>query len=154
MWGESMMSSCCFHVWCKSRELGGRGSSRFPCVTSVLESFSSDIFWAITSYRAESHLESCQISTMELSCENNPRLEQVDYFCKKLHRRCSTGPWMCFWLKVSSMQGMSGLQVYWICSSRPLYSEVVEARSNSKKSYFWWFRNRACGDSIGSNFIE
>ena len=27
----------CFCVWCKSRELGGRLSPRFPCVTPVME---------------------------------------------------------------------------------------------------------------------
>ena len=41
-------------------ELGGRGSPRFPCVTLVVESFSSDLPRAIVSYWAESHLESCE----------------------------------------------------------------------------------------------
>ena len=41
---------------CKSRELGGKGSPRFPCVTPVVEIFPSDLFWAIVSYWAESHL--------------------------------------------------------------------------------------------------
>ena len=68
MWGESKTSSCCFCVWCKSRELAGRRSPRFPCATPVVESFFSD-FRATISYWAESHLESCQTSTMELSCE-------------------------------------------------------------------------------------
>ena len=44
--GESKVSSCCFCVWCKSRELGGRRSPRFPCVTPVPESFSSDLLRA------------------------------------------------------------------------------------------------------------
>ena len=35
-----------------------------------------------------------------------------------------------------------------------VYKEVVEAISNYKKSYFWWFENPACGDSTGSNRIE
>ena len=30
-WGQSKISSYCFFGWCKSRELGGRGISRFPC---------------------------------------------------------------------------------------------------------------------------
>ena len=42
MWGQSKISSYCFCVWCKSRELGSRGSSRFSCVTPVLETFYSD----------------------------------------------------------------------------------------------------------------
>ena len=32
--------------------------------------------------------------------------------------------------------------------------EVVEAQSNYKKSYLWWFRILACGDSTGSDRIE
>ena len=64
---ESKIPSCCFCVWCKSRESGGRGSSRFPCVTPVVKSLSSDLPQAIISYRADSHLESRQTSTMELS---------------------------------------------------------------------------------------
>ena len=64
---------CYFHVWCKSRELRGRGNSRFPCVAPVVESFFSDFLRARISYWEESHLESCQASTMEPSCENNQR---------------------------------------------------------------------------------
>ena len=51
--GQSKISSCCFCVWCKSKELGGRvgvGGPRFPCVTRVVESFSLDILRAIISY--------------------------------------------------------------------------------------------------------
>ena len=40
--------------------------------------------------------------------------------------------------------------MYGICCR----SEVVEARSNYKKSYLRGFRNAACGDSTGSNRIE
>ena len=42
-------------VWHKSRELGGRGSPRFP--TAMMESFSTDLLPGIKSYWAESHLE-------------------------------------------------------------------------------------------------
>ena len=38
---------------------------------------------AIISYWVESHLESCQTSMIELACENNQPLEDVDYFGKK-----------------------------------------------------------------------
>ena len=58
--GQSKISSCCVCVWFESRELGGRGSPRFPCVTPVVESFPSDLLRAIVSYWVESHLESCQ----------------------------------------------------------------------------------------------
>ena len=40
---------------CKSREVGGRGSLRFPI--PVMESFSIDLLPAIKGYWAESHLE-------------------------------------------------------------------------------------------------
>ena len=80
--GEPEISSCCFCVWCKSRELEGRGSPRFPCNTQVLESFYSDLLRVRMTYLVESHLESCQTSTMELSYENNKRLWLLDDFRK------------------------------------------------------------------------
>ena len=36
--------------WCKSGELGSRGSPRFPCTTLVVGSFSSDSLRAVISY--------------------------------------------------------------------------------------------------------
>ena len=63
-----------FCVCCKLRELGPRGSPRFPCVTPVVVSFFSDLLQTIISYWAESHLECCQTFTMELSSENNPTI--------------------------------------------------------------------------------
>ena len=50
----------------KSRELGGRGSPRFP--TPMVESFFTDLLPAIESYWSESHLEFCQTSTRDLLC--------------------------------------------------------------------------------------
>ena len=41
-----------------------------------------------------------------------------------------------------------------ICSRRQVNNEAAEARSSYKKSYFWWFRNSACGDWTGSNRTE
>ena len=35
-----------------------------------------------------------------------------------------------------------------------MYREVVQCRSNYKKSYLWWFRNPARDDWTGSNQIE
>ena len=72
--GEFKISSCCFCVWCKSRDLGGKGGPWSPCVTPVVKSFSYDLLPAIISYWAESHLESCQKFTMDLSYENNQLL--------------------------------------------------------------------------------
>ena len=65
-WGQ--ISSGCLYVWCKSRELGGRESSKFP--TPMVESFSTDLLPALECHWTESHLKSCQTSTMELLCES------------------------------------------------------------------------------------
>ena len=68
---ESKVSS--FSFWCWSKELGGRMSPKFPCLTAVVESFSSDLLWVITNYWAVSYLKSCQTSVMKLFYENNQR---------------------------------------------------------------------------------
>ena len=47
MWDQSKISSYCFCVWCESRELGGRGSSRFPCIVPVVETSSDRVTFAI-----------------------------------------------------------------------------------------------------------
>ena len=121
----------------------------------MVESFFSYL-WAITSYWVESHLESCQTSTMELSCEITNGFNTLTISERRLHHRCSTdlSEFVSLRLKVLSMWDMDGLQVYRICSRRLVYSYVVEARSNYKKSYLWWFKNPACGDWTGSNGIE
>ena len=67
-WGQPKNSSCCLCVWCKSKELRGRGSTRFP--KSMVERFSADFLRAIESYWTESHLKFCQTSTTELLCKN------------------------------------------------------------------------------------
>ena len=72
MWGKPKISFCCLCVWCKSKELGGKGggggvSTRFS--TPMVENFSVDFLPAIESYWTESHLEFCQTSTTELLCE-------------------------------------------------------------------------------------
>ena len=46
------------------------------------------------------------------------------------------------------------MQVHGVCSCRMVYREIVERRSDYKKSYLWRFRNPAFGDSTGSNRIE
>ena len=61
---------------------------------------------------------------------------------------------MCLGLKVLSVWGVGEMQVYGICSRRLVYSEVVQTRSNYKKSYLWRFRNPACDGLIGSDRIE
>ena len=49
---------------------------------------------------------------------------------------------------------MGGLQKHGIGSKKLVYKEVVEVRSNNKKSWFWRFGNPTCGDLSGSNRIE
>ena len=44
--------------------------------------------------------------------------------------------------------------MYGIRDHKLVYKEVVEALSNYKKSYFWWYGNPACCDATGSNRIE
>ena len=58
-------------------------SPRIPCVTPVIKSFSSDLLQALISYWTESHLESCQTSTMELFWENSQRTKDLNYFREK-----------------------------------------------------------------------
>ena len=52
------------------------------------------------------------------------------------------------------MGDVGGLQVHGIWSCGLVHEKVVEALSNYKRSYFWWFGNLACGDLNGSNQTE
>ena len=143
-WGQSKISSYCFCVWCESGELRGRGSPRFPCVTPMVESFSSDrVAFGISSNM-----------TMELHCKTANDLNTLTVFVKKLYHRLPTGFQMRIWPEVLWMWGVGELKVHGIRSRRLVSKEVVEARSNYKKSYVWWFGNPVYGDSTGSNLIE
>ena len=104
--GVSPRFPCCFCVWCKSRELGGRGSPRFPLVSPVVESFFSDLLRGIISYWEESHLKSCQTSTMSSPAKKTNGFNTLTISAKKLHRRCSAGLRMCLRLKVLSIYGV------------------------------------------------
>ena len=73
---------------------------------------------------------------------------------KGLYHRCLTDLRVCLLLKVLSMWSAGELQVHGTCSCRLVYNEVVEVRSNYKKSYLWWFRNSTCGYSTRSKRIE
>ena len=64
--------------WRKSRKLKVRGSPRFPCITPVKKSSSSELLQAIISHwAAGSHLQSCQTSC---------RTSLIELFCKKSKR--------------------------------------------------------------------
>ena len=120
------------------------------CVPGVIEgSKDAALVWTKgeprgISYWAVSHLESCQAYTMELLCENSQRPQQVDYISKKgsithvwLDSKC-TPDWRCC---------KCGVKVNWKCA----HGRSCDARSDYKKSYFWWCKNIVCGDSTGSN---
>ena len=51
---QAKILSCFFNVWCKSRGLQGMVRPGCPCVTPVVESFSSDLLRAKISYWEES----------------------------------------------------------------------------------------------------
>ena len=89
---QQMSCSCC---WCKSRELGGRGSSRFSCVTPVVESFFSDLLGYTIGYWA-GHIQnpvkhSVQHPRWSSSAKIANGLNKLTISRKKLRHRCSTG---------------------------------------------------------------
>ena len=75
-WNENVESvqilSYCICVWCESGELGGRRSLRFPCVTPVVETFSSDRI----SFRTPSNISNTaplRKQLMALTCRMLPQ---------------------------------------------------------------------------------
>ena len=129
-----------------------------PCVPSVIEgSKDAALVWIKgeprkISYWAVSHLESCQASTMELLRKNSQRPQQVDIFPKKGQSQ------MFGWIpNAPPIVGVVNVRWRWIGSAWNLQPQFgvlgrsCEAPSDYKKSYFWWCRNIACGDSTGSN---
>ena len=127
-----------FCFWFKSRELEGRMSLRFLCVTPVMESFSSDLLQAIISYWTGSHLESYQTSMMQLFCENSQRLKMSTFSAKnsttdvRLDSK-SASDW-----KDTVNVGVGRLQVHGICSCRLVRRELVETRSSCKRTWHVW----------------
>ena len=77
-WGQPKISSYCFCVWCESRELGGRGSSRFPCATPVVETCKL------------SHVNSVRYQRRSSSAKTANGLNMFTASAKKLHRRHPT----------------------------------------------------------------
>ena len=57
----------------------------------------------------ESHSESCQRPTMELSCNKTNNFNTLIISAKKHHHRCLTGLRMCLRLKLMSKWGVGGL---------------------------------------------
>ena len=69
--------------WCKSGELGGKRSPRFPRVALVVESFSSGLLQAIITCWAESHLESVKHPRWSFFVEIANGLNMLSIFAKK-----------------------------------------------------------------------
>ena len=67
-WGQATISPGCVCVWCKSRQLGGRGSPRLTRL--MTGSFSADLLLATESYWTKSHLDFCQTLTAEPLCKS------------------------------------------------------------------------------------
>ena len=89
---QQVNCSCC---WCKLRELGGRGSPRFPCITPLVESFSADLFRAMI---RQGHIQNLnpvkhlvQHPQWSSSAKIANGLKTLTISAKKLHHRCWTG---------------------------------------------------------------
>ena len=91
---QQMSSSCC---WCKSKELGGRGSPRFSCVTPVVKKFSSDFLRAIIpTFRILSDIHSGALlrkQSTALTCSLFPQKSfiadvRLDFKCASDWRYC------------------------------------------------------------------
>ena len=75
-WGQSKILFYCFCFWCESRELGGRESSMFPCVTPVVKTFSERITFKILSKscaKTANALNTLIVSTEKLHCRPSTR---------------------------------------------------------------------------------
>ena len=156
------MSSLYFRFWCYSRKWRRRISPRFNLVVFVCGvmkrirrqeefkitlcnrsggNFSLGSLGVVIRYWAELHLESCQMSIWSCPAKITNGFKALTVSAEKFHHKCSTK----FRLHLRlSMCGVDRLQVYGICSRRLIYNEVIEDRSNYKKSYLWWFRIFAC----------
>ena len=70
-------------------------SPRFPCVTSVMESFCSDILRAIITCWTKSHPEFCKTSRSS----SEKIIKEVDYFREK------APPQMFGWIRIAPTMG-------------------------------------------------
>ena len=128
-----------FVFWCESKELGGRGSSRFPCVTAMVET-SSD---RVSEYYIKNSVRHQRWSSFAKRANG---INNLTVSAKKLHCRLPTWFQMQIWLRGTvnlkewgcGEVGV-GMKVHWIGGRRLVHKEVVEVESNYKNSYFWWF---------------
>ena len=86
---------CLFLIlfWSKSKELEGRVSAIFPCITPVVESFFSGLLRTVINYWAELYLEPCLVKHPQrsFSVKIANGLSTLTIFSKIFQRRCLTG---------------------------------------------------------------
>ena len=130
--GVSEISSYCFFFWCESRELGGRGSSRFFCVIPVVETFSSDR----VTFRIPSNIsDRALLGKQSTALTRRPLLQKrstTDFWqdskCGSNWRCCECRVWVdcrCMEFVVAGWCARKWLRFY--------------QTMRNKKSYFWWF---------------
>ena len=91
-----------FCVWYESREIGGRGSSRFSCVTPAVKTFSSDR----VAFRIPSNISDGALLRKQSGFNKMTASPKTSY------HRLSTGLQMRIQLEVLWMWGADGLQVH------------------------------------------
>ena len=97
-WGKSKISSSYICVLCESAELGRRRSLRFPCVTLVVETFSSDR----VTFRIPSNINDggpLQKQPAALACRVFPQINFITdirliSICGSDWRRWESGVWV------------------------------------------------------------
>ena len=90
--------------------------SRFHCLStmdtrsnqyfrkSLVLVYTSQLAWTFQLKAAEMYSEPSRTSKMQLLAKIvNLNPSSGDYFCKKLHLRCSTGFWICLWGNVHNI---------------------------------------------------
>ena len=142
-WGHSKISSDCAYKSCESRELGGKRSSRFPCVTPVVETFSS----VRVTFRTLSNINTPQpkqptVLTCRLLLQKSPTTGfRPDSKYASHQRYCQYRVWV-------DCKCIAFVAAGWCTITRKCTS------LNYEKSYFWWYGYSACGDSTRSKWIE
>ena len=97
-WGHSKISYSCVCVWCESGELGCNRSSIFPCVTPVVETFSSDK----ATFRIPSNIndgaplrkQPTALTRRLFPQKNSTAGLRSDSKCGSDWRRCECGVWV------------------------------------------------------------
>ena len=141
--GLSKITSYCICIWSETGEIGGKRSSRFPCVTPWAEIFSLD--------RVELRI------LLNINNRVPLRKQPTALICWLFHKKAppKTSDWTA---SADLIGGAVSVGCGWTATHgihhcRQVHKAVVEFESNYKKSYNWWTGNRTCGDLTGSNQI-